>query len=164
MDLSFCTCRRNLLMLLVIIALASSALMAQGWPSCYRKIIVGGNSHWKFGFNYSNWALQTGPFHVGDTLVFYYKPDHVGNLTIEHNVYLFKHHKDFQNCNFSTAIEVGDPSKGKRGFKFVLRKPRPYYFGCAARAGLHCTLGMMKFGVRPACGGSKLLDTVRTDL
>lgn len=33
-----------------------------------REIIVGGDSHWQFGFDYSSWAFKNGPFYVNDTI------------------------------------------------------------------------------------------------
>lgn len=33
-----------------------------------REIIVGGDSHWQFGFDYSTWAFRNAPFYVNDTL------------------------------------------------------------------------------------------------
>ena len=33
-----------------------------------RKIVVGDDQKWQFGFNYTNWAIKNGPFYLGDTL------------------------------------------------------------------------------------------------
>ena len=33
-----------------------------------KKFIVGGSDHWRYGFNYTDWALNNGPFYVNDTL------------------------------------------------------------------------------------------------
>ena len=32
------------------------------------KISVGGSENWRFGFNYSEWALKNGPFYLNDIL------------------------------------------------------------------------------------------------
>lgn len=32
------------------------------------KINVGGSENWHFGFNYTDWAFQNGPFYFNDTL------------------------------------------------------------------------------------------------
>ena len=31
-------------------------------------IVVGGSEDWRFGFNYTDWALQNSPFYINDTL------------------------------------------------------------------------------------------------
>ena len=31
-------------------------------------IVVGGSEGWRFGFNYTDWALQNSPFFINDTL------------------------------------------------------------------------------------------------
>lgn len=31
-------------------------------------IVVGGSEGWRFGFNYTDWALQNSPFYINDTL------------------------------------------------------------------------------------------------
>lgn len=33
-----------------------------------KKVIVGGDEHWRFGVNYFEWAFKTGPFFANDTL------------------------------------------------------------------------------------------------
>ena len=30
--------------------------------------VVGGSEGWRFGFNYTDWALQNSPFYINDTL------------------------------------------------------------------------------------------------
>ena len=35
------------------------------------------------------------------------------------------------------------------GFEFVLRKRKTHYFVCGERGGIHCTMGQMKFTVKP---------------
>ena len=32
------------------------------------RIIVGDSQHWRFGYNYTNWAIKHGPFYLNDTL------------------------------------------------------------------------------------------------
>lgn len=36
-----------------------------------KKVVVGGDDKWDFGFNYSDWAQKNGPFYLGDTLGIY---------------------------------------------------------------------------------------------
>lgn len=38
-----------------------------------KKIIVGGSENWHFGYNYSDWAMKSGPFYLNDTLGKYIK-------------------------------------------------------------------------------------------
>ena len=46
-----------------------------GWPwkgpnvrQRSRRIVVGDDQKWQFGFNYTNWAIKNGPFYLNDTL------------------------------------------------------------------------------------------------
>ncbi|KAL2537507.1 CUB and sushi domain-containing protein 3 [Forsythia ovata] len=46
-----------------------------GWPYGHpnanqtsKRIIVGGSENWRFGFNYTDWAIRNGPFYMNDTL------------------------------------------------------------------------------------------------
>ncbi|XP_020242123.1 uncharacterized protein LOC109820402 [Asparagus officinalis] len=111
-------------------------------------ILVGGSQHWKFGFNYSDWALKTAPFYENDKLVFMYDPPN--STTHAHSVYLLKSLRAFLACDFKKAQMVGNVTDGGgQGFEFVLKKRKPHYFACAERGGLHCTLGLMKFIVTP---------------
>lgn len=32
------------------------------------KFVVGGSDQWRFGFNYTDWAIKNGPFYLNDTL------------------------------------------------------------------------------------------------
>lgn len=32
------------------------------------KFVVGGSQNWRFGFNYTDWAIKTAPFFLNDTL------------------------------------------------------------------------------------------------
>lgn len=33
-----------------------------------KRIVVGGSENWRFGFNYTNWAITNAPFFLNDTL------------------------------------------------------------------------------------------------
>ncbi|KAL3729527.1 hypothetical protein ACJRO7_026638 [Eucalyptus globulus] len=38
------------------------------WPPKFKKVVVEGSENWHFGFDYSAWAHENGPFYVNDTL------------------------------------------------------------------------------------------------
>ncbi|XP_074331222.1 uncharacterized protein LOC141668304 [Apium graveolens] len=113
-----------------------------------RKIIVGGDQKWRFGFNYTNWAIKEGPFFVNDTLVFKFDPP--SNTTSPHSVYLLRNYQSFVNCDLKKAKKVADVTQGGgNGFKYVMKKQKPYYFACGVGNGFHCKIGLMKFTVIP---------------
>lgn len=62
----------NLVTLLVLtatlLAVAESNRNLPNYNQKSRQIIVGGDQKWRFGFNYTNWAIKQGPFYVNDTL------------------------------------------------------------------------------------------------
>ena len=39
-----------------------------------KTIVVGGLEGWRFGFNYTDWALQNSPFYINDELGEYHFP------------------------------------------------------------------------------------------
>jgi len=47
------------------ILLLTASLLAVGEANT---IVVGGSEGWRFGFNYTDWALQNSPFYINDTL------------------------------------------------------------------------------------------------
>lgn len=76
--------------------------------------------------------------------------DPPNSTTHAHSVYLLRDLKSFLACDLKSAKLVGDVMQGSgQGFEFVLRKRKPHYFACGERAGFHCTVGLMKFAVRP---------------
>ncbi|KAL5982395.1 hypothetical protein ACLOJK_016466 [Asimina triloba] len=110
--------------------------------------IVGGSEHWRFGFNYSDWALKNGPFFQNDTLVFMYDPPNA--TTFPHSVYLLKNSSEYEACNLTEAVVVGNVTDGGgEGFRFVLGQNKSYFFACGERGGIHCNAGLMKFAVEP---------------
>ncbi|KAI3974601.1 hypothetical protein MKX01_029591 [Papaver californicum] len=150
-----------ILLLDLLMALSYSSILAFGFPTINvtssapsfnhrnnrpRTINVGEN--WRFGFNYTEWSIHNGPFFVEDTLVFKYKAPNA--TTPPHSVYLFRDYWSFLSCNLKRAKMVGNLNQGSgKGFKFVLQRLQPYFFGCGERVGIHCNLGMMKFAVVP---------------
>ncbi|KAA8528570.1 hypothetical protein F0562_035925 [Nyssa sinensis] len=111
-------------------------------------IVVGGSEHWRFGFNYTDWALQHGPFYQNDTLVFKYDPP--SDATPPHTVYLLPNLWSFMRCDFSRAQLLANTTQGSGdGFEFVLSNWRPLYFACGEDNGINCKEGMMKFFVVP---------------
>ncbi|WOG84654.1 hypothetical protein DCAR_0103838 [Daucus carota subsp. sativus] len=123
-----------------------------GWrqniPQCSGKIIVGGDQKWQFGFNYTDWAIKTGPFYLNDTLVFQYDPP--SNHTFPHSVYLLPDYQSFINCDLTSATELATVTQGgANGYELVLKNWKPYYLACGERNGFHCSVGLMKFSVMP---------------
>ncbi|KAH6813386.1 Cupredoxin superfamily protein [Perilla frutescens var. frutescens] len=117
-------------------------------PHSSKKIIVGGSENWHFGFNYTNWAINTGPFFLNDTLVFKYDPPN--DTTFPHSVYMLPDFWSFQKCDLKRAKKIGEVNEGGGdGFQFVLKRWQPYYFACGEHDGIHCKLGLMKFAVWP---------------
>lgn len=111
------------------------------------RTIVGGDQHWHFGFNYTDWARKTAPFFLNDTLVFMYDPPN--STTFPHSVYLLPNLQSFQTCNLKRAKLMASVVQGAgQGFEVALMKRKPYYFACGERGGLHCNTGLMKFSVR----------------
>ncbi|KAL2512152.1 Cupredoxin superfamily protein [Abeliophyllum distichum] len=126
-----------------------------GWPYGHpnanqtsKTIIVGGSENWRFGFNYTDWAIRNGPFYMNDKLVFKYDPPN--DTTFPHSVYLLPNFWSFQNCDLRGAKNIAQVTQGGgEGFEFVLKRWQPYYFVCGERNGFHCKVGMMKFAVWP---------------
>ncbi|XP_022853657.1 uncharacterized protein LOC111375099 [Olea europaea var. sylvestris] len=126
-----------------------------GWPYGHwkadqtsKRIIVGGSENWRFGFNYTDWAIKNGPFYLNDTLVFKFDPPN--DTTFPHSVYLLPNLWSFQNCDLRRAQKIAHVTQGAgEGFEFVLKRWQPYYFACGERNGFHCKNGMMKFAVWP---------------
>ncbi|CAN1133524.1 hypothetical protein LINPERPRIM_LOCUS16633 [Linum perenne] len=114
-----------------------------------RKIVVGGNQTWAFGFDYTNWAMRNGPFFVNDTLVFKYKMP-ADNSTRPHSVYQLPDLRSFLKCDVSKGKKLANwTDGGGEGFEFTMDKWQPYFFACGEASGIHCNLGRMKFFVVP---------------
>ncbi|KAL0668084.1 hypothetical protein Bca4012_030788 [Brassica carinata] len=84
-----------------------------------RKIIVGGDKEWTYGFNYSDWASKTAPFFVNDILVFKYNPP----APFTHTVYLFSNPSSYEKCDVKKGNMIASPKQGAgNGFELVLYK------------------------------------------
>ncbi|PIN05220.1 hypothetical protein CDL12_22239 [Handroanthus impetiginosus] len=113
-----------------------------------KRIVVGGSENWRFGFNYTDWAIKNAPFYLNDTLVFKYDPPN--DTTFPHSVYLLPNFWSFQNCDLRRAIKIGEVNAGAgEGYEFVLKRWQPHFFACGERNGFHCKVGLMKFMVGP---------------
>ncbi|KDP38230.1 hypothetical protein JCGZ_04873 [Jatropha curcas] len=113
------------------------------------KITVGGSSRWTFGFDYSVWAFKKAPFFVNDTLVFKYDLPRNKNEH-PHSVYLLPDLWSMLTCNLTNGVKIAKESQGTgKGFEFVMKKWKPYYFACGGGNGFHCNFGNMKFFVQP---------------
>ncbi|XP_059635590.1 uncharacterized protein LOC132277758 [Cornus florida] len=130
---------------LVLLAAAAS-MLAAGQAAT---VVVGGSEHWRYGFNYTDWALQHGPFYQNDKLVFKYDPPS-GNSP-PHTVYLLPSMGSFINCDFRSAQLLANVTQGSGdGFGFVLTNNwRPLYFACGEEDGKNCKEGLMKFFAVP---------------
>uniref|UniRef100_A0A0D2ZZ08 Phytocyanin domain-containing protein n=1 Tax=Brassica oleracea var. oleracea TaxID=109376 RepID=A0A0D2ZZ08_BRAOL len=73
-----------------------------------RKIIVGGDKEWTYGFNYSDWASKTAPFFVNDILVFKYNPP----APFTHTVYLFSNPSSYEKCDVKKGNMIASPKQG----------------------------------------------------
>ncbi|KAG7010963.1 hypothetical protein SDJN02_27761, partial [Cucurbita argyrosperma subsp. argyrosperma] len=118
-----------------------------------RKIIVGGSEHWHLGFDYNDWALKNGPFHINDILVFKYDPPN--STTPAHSVYQLPNMRSFVNCDLGKAKMLANSTQGstENGFEFQLKHQNPYYFACGEANGFHCQTGSMKFTLTPILQG-----------
>ncbi|PSS31398.1 Early nodulin-55-2 like [Actinidia chinensis var. chinensis] len=135
----------NLSMGLIFLVIAAMLGASQG-----ETIVVGGSEQWRYGFNYTDWALKRSPFYVNDTLVFKYEPP--SETTPPHNVYLLPNLWSYANCDFSGANLLADAAEGGgNGFEFTLTRPwRPQYFASSGGAdAADCKDGLMKFFVVP---------------
>ncbi|KAJ4848561.1 hypothetical protein Tsubulata_007863 [Turnera subulata] len=113
------------------------------------KIVVGGSRQWQFGVNYTDWAVKHGRFYLNDTLVFKFDPPSDNN-THPHSVYLLPNRKSFRECDLKSGQMIANVTDGGgKGFEFVLRRFRFYYFACGGGNGFHCNNGTMKFMVIP---------------
>ncbi|CAA2985367.1 CUB and sushi domain-containing 3 [Olea europaea subsp. europaea] len=88
-----------------------------GWPYGHwkadqtsKRIIVGGSENWRFGFNYTDWAIKNGPFYLNDTLVFKFDPPN--DTTFPHSVYLLPNLWSFQNCDLRRAQKIAHVTQG----------------------------------------------------
>ncbi|KAK1358800.1 Phytocyanin domain-containing protein [Heracleum sosnowskyi] len=117
-------------------------------PQSSRRIVVGNNQKWHFGFNYTDWAIKNGPFYLNDTLVFKYDPP--SNTTYPHSVYQLRNYRSFMNCDLRKAKRLASVTQGAgNGFELVLKNKKPYYLSCGEHNGIHCKDGLMKFSVIP---------------
>ncbi|KAL0422662.1 UNVERIFIED_CONTAM: hypothetical protein Slati_3289100 [Sesamum latifolium] len=112
------------------------------------RFVVGGSENWRFGYNYTDWAIKNAPFYLNDALVFKYDPPN--DTTFPHSVYLLPDFWSFQKCDLRRAKKIGEVNEGAGGgFEFVLKRWQPHYFACGEHDGLHCKAGLMKFAVWP---------------
>ncbi|CAL5037524.1 unnamed protein product [Urochloa decumbens] len=133
----------------VVAAAAVVALLALApAASTAERFVVGDAARWTWGYNYTDWVIKKGPFFQNDTLVFMYDPP---NATVHaHSVYMMRNLADYQSCNLKAAKLVAGITQGAgSGFEFVLTKRKKHYFVCGERGGIHCTMGQMKFIVKP---------------
>eukprot|EP00261_Vitis_vinifera_P030119 XP_010664937.2 PREDICTED: uncharacterized protein LOC104882605 [Vitis vinifera] len=111
-------------------------------------IVVGGSEHWHYGFNYTYWSIQHGPFFINDKLVFKYNPP--SKNYPRHSVYLLPNLWSFVTCDFSQAKLLANPQQGGgKGFVFELTNWRPHYFASGEEDGSQCGDGRMKFFAVP---------------
>ncbi|XP_075652212.1 early nodulin-like protein 4 [Castanea sativa] len=116
-------------------------------------IVVGGSEGWRFGFNYTDWALRNSPFYINDTLVFKYVPP--SDTSFAPSVYLLPDLWSYTTCDFRRAKLLANATQGSgEGFKIVLKQGRPYYFASSGHNGFHCSAGLMKFFAVPLPRGN----------
>ncbi|KAI3465392.1 hypothetical protein Pfo_022055 [Paulownia fortunei] len=111
-------------------------------------VVVGGSEGWRFGYNYTDWALKHRFFFINDTLVFKYAPP--SSQSRPHSVYLLPNLYSFVTCDFSQGKLLSNPSEADgNGFLYVLNQWRPHYFASGEGNGNDCKEGMMKFFAIP---------------
>ncbi|KAG8076881.1 hypothetical protein GUJ93_ZPchr0006g44602 [Zizania palustris] len=134
------------------VAAAAATVMALLvlFPEALRaeRFVVGDAARWTWGYNYTDWVIKKGPFFLNDSLVFMYDPP---NATVHaHSVYMMRNAADYQSCNLKAAKLVANTTQGATsGYEFVFKKRKTHYFVCGERGGIHCTMGQMKFIVKP---------------
>ncbi|RLN19204.1 glycine-rich protein-like [Panicum miliaceum] len=140
--------RRSSAALVAAAAVVALLLVLAPEASRAERFVVGDAARWTWGYNYTDWVIRKGPFFQNDTLVFMYDPP---NATVHaHSVYMMRNAADYQSCNLKAAKLVAGVMQGAgSGFEFVLRKRKTHYFVCGERGGIHCTMGQMKFIVKP---------------
>ncbi|XP_010064737.2 uncharacterized protein LOC104451868 [Eucalyptus grandis] len=118
---------------IVLMVIATTMAMTEA-----RTIVVGGSENWRFGYNYTNWALKNSPFHINDKLVEVFKFD------APHNMYLLPNLYSYLKCDFRSAkLLAGAPNGVGEGFEAVLNQWRLYYF--ASSNDKNYSDGLMKF-------------------
>ena len=66
-----------------------------------------------------------------------------------HNVYLLKDKFHYKTCTIVGGELLSNVTQGAgKGFYYMLRKPKYYYFACGIGNGTHCESGLMKFTVK----------------
>ncbi|XP_042507599.1 uncharacterized protein LOC122083775 [Macadamia integrifolia] len=132
--------------LIIYVLVATASMLAVSTMA--KTIVVGGSEGWRFGFNYTDWAFQNGPFYLNDTLVFKYAPPN--STTFPHSVYMLHEFWSFLKCDLRRAKMVGNVTDGGgEGLKFVIKMWKPYFFACGQLNGFHCDVGRMKFAFFP---------------
>ncbi|OAY85691.1 uncharacterized protein LOC109707554 [Ananas comosus] len=136
-----------------VVALAiASTLLSMSVPLAARlnkEFVVGGDQHWRFGYNYSDWALRNFPFIDDDILVFKYDPPNGTNTP--YNVMSFDNPDDYLSCNVGKAKVLANETQGAdEGFKHRLPNTNIQYFASGINDGFQCKKGNMKFSVWPA--------------
>ncbi|XP_043714099.1 blue copper protein 1a-like [Telopea speciosissima] len=144
--MGFCRSKIGFTQWLILVIMGTASMLAVS--SMAKTIMVGGSEGWHFGFNYTDWAFENGPFYLNDTLVFKFDPPN--STTFPHSVYLLRDFWSFLRCDLKKDKMVANVTDGGgEGFKFVLKRWQPYYFSCGERNGFHCNVGRMKFVVFP---------------
>ncbi|PON71393.1 Cupredoxin [Trema orientale] len=129
----------------LLLVVVTASLLAVGQA---KTIVVGGSEGWRFGFNYTNWAIQNTPFYINDKLVFKYDPP--SNSSFAYGVYLLENLGSYLSCNFTSAELLANSTQGVGdGFEVSLSQWRPYYFASYGDDGYHCDDGHMKFFAVP---------------
>ncbi|KAK3425474.1 uncharacterized protein LOC104449347 [Eucalyptus grandis] len=120
---------------IVLLVIATSMAMTEA-----RTIVVGGSENWRFGYNYTDWALKNSPLYINDKLVF--------KFDAPHNVYLLPNLYSYLKCDFGGAkLLAGAPNGAGEGFEVVLNQWRLYYF--TSSNDKDCSDGLMKFFAMP---------------
>ncbi|KAG6425212.1 hypothetical protein SASPL_115638 [Salvia splendens] len=115
-------------------------------------VVVGGSEGWRYGYNYTDWALKHGTFYINDTIVFKHVAMNTSNESESHSVYLLPNLYSYVQCDFSRAQLLSNPSQVEEsaGFSYQLTQWRPQYFASGEGDGsADCNKGLMKFVAVP---------------
>ncbi|XP_062097166.1 blue copper protein 1a-like [Humulus lupulus] len=130
----------------LVLLLVTASVLAIGQA---KTIVVGGTEGWRYGFNYTDWAIQNTPFYIEDKLVFKYDPPSDTN-SLAYGVYKLPNLDSYLSCNFSSAEVLANSTQGVgNGFEVSLNEWKPYYFASYGVDANHCNDGHMKFFAVP---------------
>ncbi|GKV04696.1 hypothetical protein SLEP1_g16816 [Rubroshorea leprosula] len=124
---------------IILLVIASLLAVTQG-----STVTFGGPQHWRYGFNYTDWAIKNSPFYIQDTLglaLICSSMNTVQCLLAAESVQIY-------DLRLQSSGLLANPTQGKgEGFAVVINQERPCYV--ASGEGDDSENGMMKFFIAP---------------